>query len=429
MSLSEQDQRNLDQLQDLRRRAEDALRGKSVEVTDLPPEDFQYLLHELQVHQAELSIQNEELRRIQLDLESARDLYADLFNFAPVGYCTLNQKDIVLEANQTLAALLGIKREDLIRQPLSHFVDRAEQDEYYLHRRRAFEDHQHQTSNIRMVKNDGEKIVIRLESRVAQGDKTKLRVMLSDITEQQRIEKEAQEAAVLRELQKRTNDQREQERHQIARDLHDGPMQSLIALTYAVHEILLDNPNPSLAPRLESFQTDLKEQIAVLRDFAMEIRPPFLSKLGLEKTIRTHAETFQNKHSNVSILLELHQTGALLAETTSLALFRIYQEALMNIVKHVQRPDSQVWVSLEKDENQVRLEIQDNGPGFKVPEQWMDLVHEGHLGLLGMRERAEALGGQLEIQSNQGEGTRVVVTIPLEPQKPRKDRIKVTAQA
>jgi hypothetical protein len=66
-----------------------------VEVTDLPAEDFQYLLHELQVHQAELSIQNEELRRVQLDLEMARDLYADLFNFAPAGYCTLSRKDTI----------------------------------------------------------------------------------------------------------------------------------------------------------------------------------------------------------------------------------------------------------------------------------------------------------------------------------------------
>lgn len=415
MSLSEADQGNLDHLQDLRRRAEDALRGKPVAVTDLPPEDFQFLLHELQVHQAELSLQNEELRRVQLDLETARDLYSDLFNFAPAGYCTLSRKDTILEANQTLAVLLGVKREELILQSLSHFVDRADQDEYYLLRQRAFEDHQRQVSNIRMVKGSGEKIVIRLESLVAHEDENKLWVMLSDITEQHRNEKEAQEAAGLRELQKRMNDQREQERQQFVRDLHDGPMQGLIALTYAIHEILLDNLNPALAPRLESIQTDLIEEIAALRAYAMEIRPPMLSKFGLEQTIRTHAETFQNKHPGISIQLEMNQTGALLAETTRLALYRIYQEALMNIVKHLQRLDAQVYVRLEKDENQVRLEIQDNGPGFTVPEQWMDLVCEGHLGLVGMRERAEALGGQLEIQSNLGEGTSVVAILPLEP--------------
>jgi PAS domain S-box-containing protein len=417
MGISEENQGTHNHRLDLRRRAEDALRGKPVEVTDLPPEDFQYLLHELQVHQAELSIQNEELRRVQLDLETARDLYSDLFNFAPAGYCTLSRKDTILEANQTLADLLGVKREELIRQPLSHFVDYADQDEYYLHRQRAFEDQQRQISNIRMVKGSGggEKIVIQMESMIAHEDENKLWVMLSDITEQQRIEKEAQEAAALRELRKRMNDQREQERHQVARDLHDGPMQGLIALTYAIHEIRLDYPDPALATRLESIQTDLKEQIAALRTYAMEIRPPMLSKFGLEQTIREHAKIFQKKHPGISIQLEMHQTGALLAETTSLALFRIYQEALTNIVKHGQRPDLQICVSLDKDENLARLEIQDNGPGFKMPEQWIDLVREGHLGLVGMRERAEALGGQLEIQSNPREGTRVVAIIPLGP--------------
>lgn len=402
------------QVQKLRERAEEALRGNRVDLEGLHTDDIHYLLHELQVHQAELTIQNEELRRVQLDLETARDLYSDLFNFAPVGYCTLSRKDTILEANQTLAVLLGVTREGLIRQPFSHFIDPADQDEYYLHRRRAFEDHQSQISKIRMVKNKGEKIVVRLESRVAHEDKDRLWVMLSDVTEQQRIESEALEAAALRELQKSLHDQREQERYEIARDLHDGPIQGLIVLIYAIHQIQLDFPDPALAARLQSVQTELKEQINKLRTYVMEMRPPMLSKFGLERTIRTHAENFHCKHPRIAIQLEMKQTGALLSEVTSLALYRIYQEALTNILKHVQNPDVQVCVSLEKDENQVRLEIHDNGPGFKMPQQWIDLVREGHLGLVGMRERAEALGGQLEIQSNQGEGTRVVAIIPLE---------------
>jgi signal transduction histidine kinase len=73
---------------------------------------------------------------------------------------------------------------------------------------------------------------------------------------------------------------------------------------------------------------------------------------------------------------------------------------------------------MEKDERQVRLEIEDNGPGFSIPENWIDLVREGHLGLMGMRERAEAVGGQLEIRSKKGEGTTVVVTVSLDTSQP-----------
>lgn len=411
MSISEKER---DHANLLRQRAEEALRGKPVEVSDLLPEDFQYLLHDLQVHQAELSIQNEELRRVQQELETSRDLYSDLYNFAPAGYCTLSRKDTILEANQTLAMILGVNREELIHQALSQFVARDNQDKYYLYRQCAFEDHQRQISKIYMVKQSGEKILIRLESMPVHGDQNRLRVMFSDITEQQRIEKEAQEAAALRELRKHMTDQREQERQQVARDLHDGPVQELVAITFALRGILMDHPDTELAPQLESIQSDLQEQIGALRTYAMELRPPMLARFGLEKTIRSHAEIFQEKHPVIRIQLELQHTGTLLDETVSLALFRIYQEALNNIRKHVQRPDTLVSVRLEKDEKQVWLEILDNGGGFALPEEWIDLVREGHLGLVGMRERAEAVGGQLEIHPQLGEGTRLVVSVPLE---------------
>ena len=397
----------------LRQRAEEALRGKPVEVTDLSLEDIQHLLHELQVHQAELAIQNEELRRVQQELETARDLYSDLYNFAPAGYCTLDRKGTILEANQTLAMILGVNLEELIHHKLSQFVDHDDQDQYYLYRQRTFEDHRHQISKIGMVKHNGEKIVIRLESMIVHEDETRLRVMLSDITEQQRIEKEAQEAAALRNYQRRINEQREQERQQVARDLHDGPVQGLVAITFALRGMLMDHPKTELAPQLEAIQTNLQEQIGELRTYAMELRPPMLSQFGLERTIRSHAEMFHEKHPTLQIQLELDQTGPRLDETTSLALFRIYQEALNNIIRHVQRPNTQVMVRMVKNEQQVLLEIEDNGEGFTLPKLWIDLVHEGHLGLVGMRERAEAVGGQLEIQSRKGEGTRLVVCVPL----------------
>ena len=397
----------------LRRRAEDALRGKLVEVSDLRPEDFQAVLHELQVHQAELSIQNEELRRVQLELETACERYADLYNFAPAGYCTLNRKDIIQEANQTLALILGVQLDALIHQPLSKFVERDSQDAYYLHRQAAFEGPQSQVSVLCMLRPSGEKLTVRLESmRVHHGD-NRLRVMLSDITKQVRNEKEAQVAAALQELRLRVTDQREHERQQLARNLHDGPVQGLIALSYTIHALFEDFPDPELAPHLASIQVDLKEQINELRSYALELRPPMLARFGLEKTIRSHAEIFQGKHPALRISLDLPTSAIPLTEMTSLAMFRIYQEALNNIMRHVHTPNPEINVRMTRFEQQVRLEIQDNGQGFAIPEEWFDLVREGHLGLVGMRERAEAVGGKLEIHSKPGQGTRIVVSVPL----------------
>ncbi|MGE5222542.1 MAG: ATP-binding protein [Omnitrophica WOR_2 bacterium] len=178
----------------LRRQAEEALRGQPVDLKDLAPEEIQSLLHELQVHQVELTLQNEELRRIQLELETSLDRYSDLYNFAPAGYCTLNRKGRILEANQTLAALLGVEREKLVHKLFSQFVDRDSQDEYYLHRRRTFAEGRRQVSEIRMVKQAGEVLDIRLESVVAHGDETRITVMISDITDRKRAEQALRQA-------------------------------------------------------------------------------------------------------------------------------------------------------------------------------------------------------------------------------------------
>lgn len=173
----------------LRQRAEDLLRGKPVDLTDLPLEDIQYLVHELQVHQIELTLQNEELRRVQLELETARDQLSDLYNFAPVGYCTLDRKGHILEANQTLALLLGVQQTKLLHRKLSAFVDSGDQDALYLHVQSVFDNLQRQMVDIQIVKQTGERVFVQIESVIDHEDPNRMRVILSDITERKQAEK------------------------------------------------------------------------------------------------------------------------------------------------------------------------------------------------------------------------------------------------
>ena len=105
----------------------------------LSPETTRLLLHELRVHQIELEMQNEELRRAQEELEASRARYFDLYDLAPVGYFTLSETGMILEANLTAATLLGVARGALVKQPLSHFIFREDQDIYYRHRRQLLE--------------------------------------------------------------------------------------------------------------------------------------------------------------------------------------------------------------------------------------------------------------------------------------------------
>ena len=103
--------------------------------------------------------------------------------------------------------------------------------------------------------------------------------------------------------------------------------------------------------------------------------------------------------------------GQRLPENIRLALFRIYQVSLVNALRHAEA--NQVHVSFAYDETQVRLEVRDNGKGFAAPKRWIELARGGHLGLVGAVERAKAIGGWLEVQSEPGKGTCVRVRAPL----------------
>lgn len=178
----------------LRQRAEEAMRGKPVDLTGLPLEDIQSLLHELQVHQVELTLQNEELRRAQLELETSRENFSNLYNFAPVGYCTLDRKGIIREANQMCSELFGIEKGKLIGQRLTHFVHRGDQDDFYIHHEQTLGSQDKQVCEIRMVVMNGITRHIQMQSIASGGQGEQVRVILLDITQQKNIEQSLRES-------------------------------------------------------------------------------------------------------------------------------------------------------------------------------------------------------------------------------------------
>jgi two-component system cell cycle sensor histidine kinase/response regulator CckA len=181
----------------LRKRAEE--QAKSDAAADgvttrksLSPEEARQTLHELRVHQIELELQNEELRRAQLDLEVLRARYFDLYDLAPVGYFTLNEMGFIMEANLMASELLRTTRISLINKPLSGFIIPKDQDIYYKHRIRLFEKNAPQQCELRLVKKDGSRFWARLDSTVIQSADgiPVCRVVMSDITGQKRAEEE-----------------------------------------------------------------------------------------------------------------------------------------------------------------------------------------------------------------------------------------------
>jgi PAS domain S-box-containing protein len=160
------------------------------------PEEMQRTLHELRVHQIELEMQNEELGRVQQELDASRERYFDLYDLAPVGYITLSDKGLILEANLTAAGLLGVCRSALAKQPLSHFILKEDQDIYYRHREQLFESGEPQNYDLRMVKEGGIPFWAHLVATVSQnGEGIPLcRAVISDITGRKKAEESLRES-------------------------------------------------------------------------------------------------------------------------------------------------------------------------------------------------------------------------------------------
>lgn len=226
----------------------------------------------------------------------------------------------------------------------------------------------------------------------------------AEITERKRIEAE------LAELQRRLIDHAEAERLELARDLHDGPMQELYGLVFQFETLAADFAAGQGAQTIQAMKDKMLQVIQSLRSISRELRPPALAPYGLEKAIRSHAETLQIAHPDLRISLDLQPDGHVLPEPVRMSLFRIYQTAITNVIRHAQATKAQVHFSLNVDE--VQLSIQDNGCGFSVPDRWIELARQGHMGLVGAAERAEAAGGKLKVESVPGQGTSILVIVP-----------------
>ena len=184
-----------------RERAEEVFRKREgillpEQMGDVSPEAARLALYELGVHQIELEMQNEELRRAFNELEDARARYFNLYDLAPVGYLAVNQQGLIQESNLTSATLLGVGRLALVKKSISHFIFKEDQDSYYMLIQKLLNSDNHQESDapllcdLRMVKTDGTPFWAHWVAAAAQDESgvPTLHIVLSDITESKRNE-------------------------------------------------------------------------------------------------------------------------------------------------------------------------------------------------------------------------------------------------
>lgn len=383
-------------------------------------EDLKTMLVHLQTADEELRQQNEELAAMREALEAERWRYRDLFEFAPDGYLVTDAAGRILEANRAAATLFDLSAQYLREKPLTAYVQREDRKLFRTRLKELSrqEPGRHETNTefeLRLKTRRGSffyaALTVAAERHMLDGrELLTLRWLIHDITARKQAEAE------LDELQRKLLAHRERERMQLAQLLHDGPVQDLYGLAYQLHALAppaSEHQPDSLANEAQEMQETLQQVIHRLRTICRDLRPPSLATFGLEKAIRSHAETFREIHPEIAIHFDLVPDGQTLSEDQRLGLFRIYQQALSNVARHAQA--SKVWIHFSLPPGYARLEVQDNGRGFSVPERWMDLARKDRMGLADAAERAEALDGRLQVISFPGRGAIVRVSVPLEP--------------
>lgn len=285
------------------------------------------LAHELHVHQIELESQNEELRRTQSDLAAARDRYLDLFDFAPVGYFTLDRDGVIQECNLTGATLLGERRTALKGCRFSRFVAPADGDGWHLFTRQVLGEegpHRIELALLRAGSQDAWHGQIDCQQMAMPGQAPMLWVTLTDVTERVRADIDQRVAA-------QDMDARELERHRVALALHEDLGQRLSALKMELAILSPGDESAVYRERLGTLMALLDDAVSTVRRITQDLRPPMLNDLGLSAAIEWLVHDTARR-AKLSFTLSLETAPLGMGEQTRLALYRFVQQAMALLV-------------------------------------------------------------------------------------------------
>ncbi len=385
------------------------------------------LLHELRVHQIELEMQNDELRRTQLALEESRDRFVDLFEFAPIGYLTLDSNGLINEINLSGAAMLGVERGKLIHRPFVLFVAGEDRSAWYQHFMRAKQQSVKQHCELALKRNDGSVCYAQMDSRRFESGISAVCVALSDITERKRLETEIQERRN-EMVELHTLHVAAQTVSAIAHELNQ-PLLSIATYSEAAR-MLMEVDNPDLnkirkaitgcerqAQRAGQSIRDMLEFLSI-QEFTSE---PF----DLIQEIVGVLELAKLEHELQFDSVFCTEEGSIQVVASRSHLQKVLLNLLHNGVEAMQEagvlcPVITLSVSANREEGVARVSIQDNGSGIK-PEDLLRLfapffTTKGKgigMGLAISRSLIEENGGRLWADPQAGSGATFHLTLPL----------------
>ena len=419
--------------QALRKKAEQIVTGKQIDLPDFNELDLMSLIHEIEVQHVELDLQNQELRQALHDLEESRNKFFELYQTAPVAFVTVNDKGLIEQINETAARLLAGINNFLVGRSFAALIVSEDQQAYFSFLKNYALRKAANRCELRLKGKDYPIVHAQLEAKAIYDDKGKHRQWrfgIIDITDLKRIEEELRQAHG--ELEKRVAqrtaelDQRNQqlarltteltiseqrERRRLADLLHDH-LQQLLAGARLNLDMAVQEYNPLNDSSLMSAYELVSESLETSRTLSAELSPPVLYLHGLAQAFQWLARWIEKAH-NLQVDLKTESKAEPAQEELKILLFQSVRELLFNVVKHAGTNAARIEMQ-RQDEHSVIL-VSDEGNGFNPEGLWEnDPSADKAYGLFNIRERLLLLGGDFDIQSMQGNGTTVRISAPLQ---------------
>lgn len=440
---------NLQEEPTLRQKAENSLKKKSFEAgPQLSKGDALKLIHELQVYQEELRMQNEELALAKKQaVENAASKYAQLYDFAPSGYFTLNRNSEILMLNLTGALMLGKERSFLLSTFFNSYVSPSSKPTFNLFLSKAFQSKQKETCEIILSVKNNEPIFVLL-SATASGDDDQCLLSAVDFTErkkteeilfqsEKRLQKEVKDRtqelenlnlSILSELIKRKSSQkqlkkslhdykllyaylqkvREEERLSIARIIHDDLAQLLSTMKIELisWKERPDKQNSKSHDPVGSLLLLVEQCMNAVTSIIVELRPVLPGNMGLIPALKLLFTEFQ-KRSGITCDIRIEEDTFSIDNESAYAIYRVVQEALTNIRNHSQA--SYVTVKISGTASSFSITIKDNGIGVSQEK----INDHRSFGIIGMHERIVGMKGSITFKGIHGKGTTVHLKVPV----------------
>jgi len=348
-----------------------------------------------------------ERKRMEEALKHSESRYRDLFESASDAIFIRDLKGNIIEANQAASVLSGYTAGELARMNISELLTLESLETVMESQQRQLAGQTiSQRYEVELTRKDGTRATMEAMERLITRNQQPVAIhsVARDITEQKRVRE------YMRTYAERVTKTQEDERKRVARELHDDTAQALVSLGMDIGSLTVATGQlpREVRKRLKELRSRTSDILQGVRSLSQALRPPMLEELGLLAALQELTNDLVDQYG-IDAQFQLQGTIRRFPPDAELALFRIAQEALNNVVKHTRATKAAVRVNFSP--TKVKLTITDNGQGFEFHEVMNNLAYSGKLGLMGMQERARLLGSTLDVQSQLGKGTTVALEV------------------